>query len=222
MCSAVESTPAAGWRRRWNQLKNTRAGVWCRSLLSDYKEACRDVVVTAWKRPVKASLYASLMGGAWLCLHFNPDRLSFDALLLENSNQLGLLSPWIRSGTSDNHIQSLVKLHNEGRLRYLSLGILSLVYWADNDPNTALYEAQCSSLSVPWRELPHRALDVGFAGRWWVLDSKMNNYDINEEEFRHLPMHLQITSPPGVQEVEKNESLHKASWMPLTLSLIHI
>lgn len=175
------------------------------------------MVVGSWERPVKASVYISLLGGAWACFYTRPDRSSFEATLLEQSNQLGLLSPWIRNGTSDGHVQNLVKLRNEGRLRVASLGILSLVYHADYDPDATLYEAQCSNLSVPWRELPQRVLDVGFVGRWWVLDSKMKDYDVNEEEFKHLPAHMLSTSPPSVQEVERSERLHKESWLPPTV-----
>lgn len=192
-------------------------GVWCRSLLSDYKEACKDIAVGARERPVKASVYVTLLGGAWACVHTKPDFSSFDAALLDRSTQLGLLSPWNRNGSSDGHVQSLVKLRNEGRLRHLSLGLLSLVYYADHDPNTTLYEAQCSNLSTRWRELPQHVLDVGFAGRWWILNSKMQDYDVNEEEFKHLPSHMQATSPLGVQVVERNERLHKESWLALTV-----
>lgn len=192
-------------------------GVWCRSLASDYKEACREIVVGAWERPVKASVYVALLGGAWACFHTKPDQLSFEAALLDRSSQLGLLSPWIRNATSDGHVQSLVKLRNEGRLRHISLGLLSLVYRSDYDPGVTLYEAQCSNLSVPWRELPQRMLDVGFVGRWWILDSKMKDYDVNEEEFKHLPAHMQATWPPSVKEVERSERLHKESWLALTM-----
>lgn len=193
------------------------AGVWCRSLASDYKEACREVVAGAWERPVKASVYGALLGGAWACFYTNPDRASFEAALLESTGQLGLLSPWIRSASSDGHAQSLMKLRNEGRLRHLSLGVVSLVYRSDFDPDVTLYEAQCSSLSVPWRELPQHVLDVGFLGRWWILDSKMKDYDMNEEEFRHLPAHMQATAPPSVQEVERNERLHNESWLAVII-----
>uniref|UniRef100_A0A3Q0SB07 Translocase of inner mitochondrial membrane 29 n=1 Tax=Amphilophus citrinellus TaxID=61819 RepID=A0A3Q0SB07_AMPCI len=186
-------------------------------LLSDYKEACREMVVGAWERPLKTSVYVTVLGGAWACFYTKPDRFSFDAALLEHSNQLGLLSPWIRSSTSDGHVQSLVKLRNEGRLRHISLGLLSVVYYADYDPDTMLYEAQCSNLSVPWRELAQRVLDVGFAGRWWILNSKMKEYDVNEEEFKHLPAYMQGKSAPSVEEVEKNEKLHKESWLPVSM-----
>uniref|UniRef100_A0A3P8U2Y2 Translocase of inner mitochondrial membrane 29 n=1 Tax=Amphiprion percula TaxID=161767 RepID=A0A3P8U2Y2_AMPPE len=217
LCAAAEAAAAPVSRSRWEKLKNSKAGVWCRSLFSDYKEACREMVVGAWERPLKASVYGTLLGGAYACFYTKPDRTSFEADLLERSNQLGLLSPWIRSGTSDGHVQSLVKLRNEGRLRHASLGLLSLMYRAGYDPDATLYEAQCSNLSVPWRELPHRVLDVGFAGRWWILDSKMKDYDVNEAEFKRLPLYMQVTSAPSVQEVERNERLHRESWLPLTV-----
>ncbi|KAM3598334.1 uncharacterized protein V6R79_016845 [Siganus canaliculatus] len=217
LCTAAEAVTTPAPSSRWERLKNSKAGVWCRSLLSDYREACREVVVGAWERPLKASIYAGVVGGAVACFYTKPDRPSFEAALLDRSCQLGLLSPWIRNATSDGHVQSLVKLRNEGRLRHLGLGLFSLVYSADYDPDATLYEAQCSNLSVPWRELPQRVLDVGFAGRWWILDRKMTDYDVNEEEFKHLPAHMQATSPPSVQEVERSEKLHKESWLALTM-----
>ncbi|XP_069577690.1 mitochondrial import inner membrane translocase subunit Tim29 [Brachyistius frenatus] len=214
LCAAAEAAaaPVPVPSSRWEKLKASKAGVWCRGLFSDYKEACREIVVGAWERPLKASVYATLVGGAYACFHTKPDRPSFEAALLGCSNQLCLLSPWIRSGAADGHVQTLVKLHNEGRLRLASLGLLTLVYRADYDPDAALYEARCSGLSVPWRELPERVLDVGFVGRWWILDSKMKDYDVNEAEFKHLPAHMQVASAPGVQEVERSERLHGEAW----------
>lgn len=213
--AAAETAAAPVTRSRWERLKNSKAVLWGRGLVSDYKEACREIVVGSWERPVKASVYATLLGGSWACFYTKPDHSSFEATLLECSNMLGLLSPWIRNGTSNGHVQSLVKLHNEGRLHHTSLGVLSLVYHSDYDSDTTLYEAQCSNLSTPWRELPQRILDVGFVGRWWVLDSKMKDYDVNEDEFKHLPPHMQVTSPPTVQEVDRSERLHKESWLAL-------
>ncbi|XP_013880920.1 mitochondrial import inner membrane translocase subunit Tim29 [Austrofundulus limnaeus] len=216
-CSTAQTGATPGPVSRWKKLINSKAGMWCRSLLSDYREACREMVVGAWERPLKTSVYGTLLGGAWICFRTKPDRSSFEAALLERSNQLGLLSPWIRNAASDGHVQSLMKLRNEGRLRCASLGLLCLIYRVDFDKDAALYEARCSTLSTPWRELPRRVLDVGFTGCWWILDSKMKDYDVNEEEFKFLPAYMQETSPPSAVEVETNERLHKASWLPLTV-----
>uniref|UniRef100_A0A8C6U9T6 Translocase of inner mitochondrial membrane 29 n=1 Tax=Neogobius melanostomus TaxID=47308 RepID=A0A8C6U9T6_9GOBI len=221
LCTAAEATPTPGPAPapagRWERLKASKAGVWCRSLLSDYKEACKEIVVGARERPVKASVYVGLLGGAYACVSTRPDQSSFQAALLDRSNQLALLSPWIRNAGSDLHVQNLVKLRNHGCLRHLSLGLFSLAYSADHDPDSALYEASCSNLSVPWRELPGRVLDVGFAGRWWVLEKKMEDFDVNEAEYKQLPAHMQATAPPSVQEVERNERLHKESWLPISV-----
>ncbi|XP_034151050.1 mitochondrial import inner membrane translocase subunit Tim29 [Esox lucius] len=215
-CSTVAAEVTAPVKgTRWERFKQSKLGQWLIGMSRDYKEACREIAVGAWERPVKASVYLSLLGGAGVCIYTNPDDTSFETTVMDRANQLGLLTPWIRSGTSDGHVQKLVKLRNEGRLRHLSLGMVSLTYFTDYDPDASLYEAQCSNLSVPWRELHMRVLDVGFVGRWWILDHKMKDYDVNEEEFKHLPPAMAATVPPGVQKVEENERLHKESWMPL-------
>lgn len=216
-CSTAANVTVTTKGTRWQRLKNGRAGVWFRSLLTDYKEACREAVVGARDRPLKASVYLGVLGGMYACCYTNPDDSSFETSLLETSNRLALLSPWIRSGTSDGHIQTLVKLRNEGRLRYASLGIASLTYYADYDAESSLYEAQCSAISVPWSELHKRVLDVGFVGRWWVLDHKMKDFDINEEEFKHLPPALVATVPPSPQISERNEKLHEESWKAVVM-----
>lgn len=71
---------------------------------------CREIVVGAWERPIKASIYLSLLGGAGTCVYTNPDGASFETTVLDTANQLGLLTPWIRSGTSDGYMQKLAKL----------------------------------------------------------------------------------------------------------------
>ncbi|KAM9393074.1 mitochondrial import inner membrane translocase subunit Tim29 [Pholidichthys leucotaenia] len=216
-CVATKPAAAPALTTRWERLKNSKAGVWCRSLFSDYREACREIAISAWERPLKALVYVSLLGGAYACFYVKPNWSSFEGALLEHSNQLALLSPWIRSATSDSHVQNLMKLRNSGCLRHASLGLLSVIYYANHDPDTSLYEAQCTGLSVRWRELPRRVLDVGFVGHWWILDSKMKDYDVNEGEFKHLPAHMRETSPPSVQEVERNERLHRESWLPVMM-----
>ncbi|XP_052403840.1 mitochondrial import inner membrane translocase subunit Tim29-like [Carassius gibelio] len=214
-CSTTVTETTKG--TRWQRLINSRAGVWCRSLLSDYKEACREAVLGARERPLKASLYLGLLGGVYACHYTNPDDASFESSLRETSNRLALLSPWIRNGTSDGHVQTLVKLRNEGRLRYASLGIASLTYYTDYDSESSLYEASCSAISVPWAELPKRVLDVGFTGRWWVLDHKMKDFDINEEEFKHLPPALVAAVPSSPQITERNERMHQESWKAVVM-----
>lgn len=50
-----------------------------------------------------------------------------------------------------------------------------------------------------------------------MLDHKMKDFDINEEEFKHLPPALVATAPPSPQITERNEKLHQESWKAVVM-----
>ncbi|XP_064416966.1 mitochondrial import inner membrane translocase subunit Tim29 isoform X2 [Latimeria chalumnae] len=191
--------------------------MWLKSLLHDYKEACVDIVVGTKERPGRAAAYVSLLAGAGFCGYKTPCEASFESILLEASNTLLLLSPWIRNGQSDSHVQRLAKLRNQGRLMYRSLVLFSLIYEEPYDPECDIYEARCEYLRPRLSEFPQRVLDVGFLGYWWVLRHKMNNFDINEEEFKYLPPHLKTISSKDLHS-EKNEILFDEKYKPVVFT----
>uniref|UniRef100_K7F9N3 Translocase of inner mitochondrial membrane 29 n=1 Tax=Pelodiscus sinensis TaxID=13735 RepID=K7F9N3_PELSI len=201
-------SPGAGGLPGW---------LWCRSLLHDYADACRDVALGARERPGKAGLYLSLLAGATVCSLKVPCEPSFEASLLEAAGTLLLLSPWVRNGGAEGHVQRLMKLRNQGQLRYQSLVFFSLVYQAPFDAEAALYQAHCKHLQPRWTEFPGRILDVGFLGRWWVLSLKMKDPDINEEEFKYLPGHLRTISAKSLRS-EANEKLFEEKYKPVILT----
>ncbi|CAI9570005.1 unnamed protein product [Staurois parvus] len=195
----------------------TRLSLWTKSLLRDYGEACKDIAVGAKERPGKAALYISLLAGVGICSSKAPSEDSFQCSLLEASSCLLLLSPWTRSGSSDQHIQRLMELRNEGRLRHINFMIFSLLYEAPCDPDCDLYSTQCSHLKPRWSAFPGRVLDVGFFGHWWLLQNKMKDFDINEEEFTHLPAHLRTISYNDLHS-EENERLYEIKFKPAVIS----
>uniref|UniRef100_A0A8D0GJL3 Translocase of inner mitochondrial membrane 29 n=1 Tax=Sphenodon punctatus TaxID=8508 RepID=A0A8D0GJL3_SPHPU len=186
-------------------------------LLHDYAEACKDVALGVKERPGKAGLYLSLLAGAAACSLRAPSDTSFEAALLEASGALLFLSPWVRNGGSEGHVQRLTKLRNQGRLRHRNLVFFSLVYEAPFDPDANLYQAQCKYLQPRWTEFPSRVLDVCFWGRWWVLSSKMKDSDINEEEFKHLPEQLRTIAYHNLHS-EANEKLFDEKYRPVLLT----
>nr|XP_033779874.1 mitochondrial import inner membrane translocase subunit Tim29 [Geotrypetes seraphini] len=200
------SSTAAESGGLWARLRSGRLGAWCRSLLSDYAEACKDVATGARERPGRAIFYISLLAGATLCAHSTPGPNSFETCLLEASGTLLLLSPCTRNTASDGHVQHLLRLRDQGRLRHLSLGLLALLYEAPCDVDCALYQAQCRLLQPRWSQFPSRVLDVGFLGCWWLLRTKMRDFDINDEQFQHLPAHLRTLSSRDLHS-EHNERL---------------
>ncbi|XP_018425024.1 PREDICTED: uncharacterized protein C19orf52 homolog [Nanorana parkeri] len=191
----------------WERMKNRKFVAWTKSLLRDYGEACKDIVVGAKERPGKAALYISLLAGIGVCSSKAPSEDFFHSSMLEASSCLLLLSPWTRNGRSDQHVQRLIELRNEGRLRHINLTVFSLMYEGTSDPDCDLYTTQCPHLQPRWSEFPSRVLDVGFFGRWWLLQEKMKDFDINEEEFAHLPAHMRAISYDDLHS-EKNEGFY--------------
>uniref|UniRef100_A0A8C8RWT1 Translocase of inner mitochondrial membrane 29 n=1 Tax=Pelusios castaneus TaxID=367368 RepID=A0A8C8RWT1_9SAUR len=211
----------AGSGTRWGRIGTGRLGLWWKSLLHDYAEACKDVALGVKQRPGKAGMYLSLLAGATICSFKVPCDTSFESSLLEASGSLLLLSPWVRNGGSEGHVQRLLKLRNQGQLRYQSLVFFALMYQAPFDVETDLYQAHCKYLKPRWMEFPGRVLDVGFLGRWWVLRSKMRDSDINEEEFKYLPEHLRAISSQNLHS-EANEKLFDEKYKPVILTKLQI
>ncbi|KAM3924070.1 mitochondrial import inner membrane translocase subunit Tim29 [Leptodactylus fuscus] len=210
---AAEAKPKPGF---WERMKEKKMVVWTKSLLRDYKEACKDIVVGAKEQPGKAALYLSLLAGVGVCSSHAPSEDSFHSSVLEASASLLLLSPWTRSGTSDGHVQRLLHLRNQGRLRHLDLLVLSLVYEAPYDPDCDLYNTQCPHLQPRMVDFPRRVLDIGFLGDWWILRNKMRDFDINEDEFSHLPPGMRTISHNQLHSQE-NERLYERKFKAVTM-----
>ncbi|NXT17005.1 TIM29 translocase, partial [Prunella fulvescens] len=69
-------------------------------------------------------------------------------------------------------------------------GIVAVAGTEQHGRDPALYRARCPHL----RERG-ALLDLGFLGRWWLLEAALRDCDINEEEFGHLPEPLRRLSP---------------------------
>ncbi|XP_049644711.1 mitochondrial import inner membrane translocase subunit Tim29 [Suncus etruscus] len=221
---------AAGWRRFWSRSPDAaaaaaakkpgawaRLGIWARALLRDYAEACGDTVAAARARPGRSAVYAGLLGGLAACCALCPDEAAFEAALLDASGSLLLLAPATRNPASEELVQRLLWLRGRGRLRLVQLGPCALVYEAPCDAQASLYQARCRYLQPRWSDFPARVLDVGFAGRWWVLAARMRDCDVNDGEFQHLPAHLRVVGPHQLRS-EFNERLFEQKYQPVVLT----
>ncbi|KAL6439763.1 hypothetical protein ACFW04_004063 [Cataglyphis niger] len=151
------------------------------SLYIDYKDVAIDVIKDCRERPVRATIYTTR--GCFYSSRLNPDETLFREQLIESSMKLILVGESIRNPVSVRHIKWLEQCYNEGLIRRLNLGILSLI-WIDNyDKDCSFYKAVCPYLKPRFVTFHERIVDVGFLGKWWILERKMNNYDINEAEF---------------------------------------
>ncbi|KAM5238044.1 mitochondrial import inner membrane translocase subunit Tim29 [Ctenodactylus gundi] len=194
-----------------------RLGAWARALLRDYAEACGDAAAAARARPGRAAAYVGLLGCAATCCALAPGEAAFEEALLEASGTLLLLAPATRDRDAESFVQRLLWLRGRGCLRHASLGLCSLVYEAPFDAQASLYQARCRYLQPRWVDFPGRVLDVGFAGRWWVLGARMRDCDINHEEFLHLPPHLRVVGRHQLHS-EANERLFEEKYTAVVLT----
>lgn len=89
----------------------------------------------------------------------------------------------IRNEESVKHIELVERFFNEGILRRMNFGIFSII-WLDNyDRDCFLYKAVCPYIRLHFLEFFERIIDIGVLDRWWIMEKKMMNYDINDKEF---------------------------------------
>jgi hypothetical protein len=124
-----------------------------------------------------------VLGGCFYFNQYNPDETMFREQLLQSNAKLIQVGEPIRNPVSTQHIKWLEQCYNEGIMRRLNLGILSLI-WLDNyNKDCSLYKAVCPYLKPRYMTFYERIVDIGFLGNWWLLELKMKDYDINEAEF---------------------------------------
>jgi len=159
-------------------------GNYWQGVYADYREVARDVVTDARQKPYKAMAITAGLGLLTCSLKTNPDEESFRDNLLNSSNSLLLLDDSIRNRTSANHVSFLFRCYNEGLIRRFNFGVCS-VMWIDNyDAACGLYAAQCPYLTPSYLRFYERIVDVGALGFWFILPARMNEFDINPDEWK--------------------------------------
>lgn len=160
-----------------------RWGYYWKNVYIDYREVVVDTINDCKARPIRASIFATVLGSAYyLCKH-NPDEETYRNDLLMNAFILMQVSENIRNEESVKHIELIERFFNEGILRRTNFGIFSII-WLDNyDRDCFLYKAVCPYIRLHFLEFFERIIDIGFLDRWWIMEKKMMNYDINDKEF---------------------------------------
>lgn len=157
-----------------------------KNIYGEYKSVAIDTKTDMKAHPYKASAYLSAIGLGLGLIWSNPSSDDFSNRLKENMNELMTVGEPIRNPLCDSHMQEMANYCNAGVLKRFTIGFFSLM-WVDNyGEGVDLFEAQCKYLKIGWLEWRHRVVDVGVLGRWWVLDDRMKDYDINPQEWAHL------------------------------------
>ncbi|XP_034936752.1 mitochondrial import inner membrane translocase subunit Tim29 [Chelonus insularis] len=168
---AKEST-LDNWKRYW------------KGLYLDYKDVAVDIFNECKNRPIRAVTYLSLLGTCCYFHRVNPDECSFREALLQNSMRLMFVGENNRNPVSVEHIAHMTQCFNENIIRRANLGIISFI-WLDNYSNHCCqYKSLCPYLKPQYINFYERIVDVGFLSKWWILEEKMKDYDVNDNEFK--------------------------------------
>lgn len=170
------------FKEKWN--------IFWRNLYVDYK----DVAVETWNgskaKPKKATFYLSLTGGIFYLWFTNPTEYSYLGELTKTDTEVSFVSPAIRNPYAENYAHTLLKQKIKGELRYQNFELFSVIWRHDADKKIGLFQATCKYLKPLWSEVGERFVDIGFAGKWWMLERNMVDFDVNplewEEEARQI------------------------------------
>lgn len=159
------------------------------SLLRDYGDVFKEAYEEGKAKPLKSAMYLCLFGAIGYAVWSNPTEADFYNEYLEDRAMIAGLGSPIRNPKSEEYLLDLGKLMVKGELRYQSLGLFSVVWKHDEDKSVGIFDATCPYVKPILTEFRERFLDIGFAGRWWVLSRSMIEYDVNEREWE-LAEHL--------------------------------
>ncbi|SPP86854.1 mitochondrial import inner membrane translocase subunit Tim29 [Drosophila guanche] len=155
------------WLKYWN------------GLVRDYSEVAIGVVKETYTKPKKSVAY----GTGILCLYkaaqHNPDDEAFMTVLRRQTNRMIMVAPELQNRVSADYLLMLERAINQKKLRFLSLGICTLVWvdlYAEDD---CTYPAICEFTKVGYLNFHERVIDVGFCNEFWRLKWKMRDYDVN-------------------------------------------
>lgn len=165
-----QGTVVESWARYW------------KFLVKDYFSVIFGVVKDAKNRPVRAMI----IGGTGTILYKlserNPTDEDFRSQLKNFGHELGSLPEKMQNPVSRDHLISLERLYSNGTLRRLDLGVASIFWRHDHNPELKTYLANCSFMQPDWRNFRERIVEVGFMDRFWMLEKKMKDYDVNTED----------------------------------------
>lgn len=151
-----------------------------KGLVTDYRDVFLNVLKQTKDKPIRSTIYGGLIGSAIYSYKHNPSEMDFIEQLRANNTKMVLIASDCLNPVSSQYLIFLERCYNEGIVRRLNVGIFSLLWLADYDRAVNLFKATCSYTKPELLTWHQRVIDVGFLDKWWKIDEKMIDYDINE------------------------------------------
>lgn len=148
-------------------------------LIKDYFTVIFGVFRNAAGKPARSAILAGSGYVVYQLVRYNPTEQELRQQFRHFCNEFGTLPENMQNPVSRHHLITLERLYATGTLRRLNLGVGSIFWKHDNNPDLKTYHANCGYVGPDWLTFPDRIVDVGFMGRLWILSDKMKDYDVN-------------------------------------------
>ncbi len=145
----------------------------------DYRDVAKDSYRWMKDHKIKATIYGALGVFSWYSYKNNPDVDMFFDQLRKCDNEINQVHETQHNPVSAEHLKYLETLNNQGLLRRLSIGVVSFMWLHDHSKDSAEYKAVCKYLKPEFSTFHERIIDIGFLNKWWILEKKMLDYDLN-------------------------------------------
>ena len=154
-----------------------------KNILLDYVEVTRDIFVELKRSPSKCMLWLMVGGVTTVCHWKCPDLSSYKHEVIEYSNELGLCAKEVRNFQSKVYIDRISTMLNDGNIRHLNLGVISVIMQRQHSSRCYNYHETCSHLQPRIWRFHEQIIDVGVWNQWLILKRTMVDFDVNENEF---------------------------------------
>lgn len=174
------------WANYWKGLANDYKGKNCKNakiyftlFLFLFVDVANDSIKSMRERPLKFSIYGAIAAVVYGSCKTNPDYQDFLDQQKKSEQLVSLVTFDSHNPESVEYLKMLERSQNNDTLRTTSLGIFTIMWLHDNAKSLSTFEAKCDYLKPQWLTFHERIIDIGWWNKWWNLQRKLKNYDVN-------------------------------------------
>eukprot|EP00045_Choanoeca_perplexa_P005546 m.46841 g.46841 ORF g.46841 m.46841 type:complete len:176 (+) comp13180_c0_seq2:91-618(+) len=149
-------------------------------MVRDYRDVFVKMGKDAIANPIGATLkLAAAIGFGYVCSQA-PDEYSFESQLMDANSDL-IECAGVHSAKSYDYIQPRMELRGQGRLAFLYLGPINVVYSKPYRDELKEFSGTWQPWVEGWMWTYNHVMDVGYMKHWPALEQAMEDYDIPED-----------------------------------------
>ncbi len=153
-------------------------------LFRDYKEVLGDTAEKMREHPLKSSIWFSVLGFAFTCCSLNPDEIHYRESIVNKSNEMIFIGKPIRNPSAEEYLNTIELHYNRNQIKRISFGLFSVIIYNHKTETSGLFKDNCKYVQPTYLEIvKNNVIDIGFWNKWWILETKMTDYDVNPNEW---------------------------------------